>query len=131
MNKRLQRRNRQVKPEELAALEVERLLEVLPPELRVRARGIPVTFELEPTPAMVADHIAPDTLGLFVGDEYAHSWSGGEALPTQIILFIGNLWDFAEADEKHFCREVRKTVLHELGHFLGLDEADLEARHLA
>ena len=131
MTKRLQRRNRQATPEEMAAEEVERLLAVLPPELRERAREIPVTFEVEPSPEMLADHIAPDTLGLFVGDELANGWSGGDALPTQIILFLGNLWDFAEADEKLFRREVRKTVLHELGHFLGLDEAELEARHLA
>lgn len=117
-------------PEELAAAEVERLLAALPPELRARARAIPVTFEAAPTPEMLADNVAPDTLGLFIGDEYAASWSGGDALPTQIILFLGNLWDFAEADEKVFRREVRKTVLHELGHYLGLDEAELEARHL-
>ena len=130
MNKRLQRRKRQTLPEELAAGEVERLLAALPPELQEQARAIPVTFETVPTPAMLADNVAPDTLGLFIGDEYAAGWSGGDALPTQIILFLGNLWDFAEADEKMFRREVRKTVLHELGHFLGLDEAELEARHL-
>ena len=56
--------------------------------------------------------------------------TGGEALPAQILLFVGNLWNFSEADAQVFCREVRKTVLHELGHFLGLDEAELEARHL-
>ncbi len=130
MSKRLQRRNRRETPEELAAQEVERLLARLPPDLREQARAIPVTFESEPTPAMVADGIAPDTLGLFVGDDYAHGWSGGDALPTQIILFIGNLWDFAEADAEVFRREVRKTVLHELGHFLGLNESELEARRL-
>lgn len=130
MNKRLQRRNRQVTPEELAALAVERLLASLPADLRKQAQTIPVTFEVEPTPAMVADGIAPDTLGLFVGEEFAHGWTGGEALPAQILLFVGNLWDFSEADAQIFCREVRKTVLHELGHFLGLDEAELEARHL-
>jgi predicted Zn-dependent protease with MMP-like domain len=117
-------------PEEMAAEEVERLLAKLPPDLRDKARTIPVTFELEPTPEMAEDGIAPDTLGLFIGDAYAHGWSGGEALPTQIILFLGNLWDFAEADEEVFRREVRKTVLHELGHYLGLNESELEARRL-
>ena len=55
---------------------------------------------------MLADGIAPDTLGLFVGDEYAAGWSGGEALPTQIILFLGNLWDFAEADPDVFWEQI-------------------------
>lgn len=115
----------------MAAEEVGRLLAALPPDLRERAREIPVTFELEPTPEMLADHVAPDTLGLFLGVDYAHDLAGGDALPRQIILFLGNLWDYAEADEVVFRREVRKTVLHELGHFLGLDETELEARHLA
>jgi predicted Zn-dependent protease with MMP-like domain len=130
MSKRLQRRNRQVTPEELAAVEVERLLEKLPSDLRAKARTIPVTFEAAPTPAMVADGIAPDTLGLFVGEEFAHGATGGDALPPQIILFVGNLWDFTEADAVVFRREVRKTVLHELGHYLGLNENELEARQL-
>lgn len=130
MNKRLQRRNRQVTPEELAALEVERLLEKLPPDLRAKARALPLTFETAPTPEMVADGIAPETLGLFIGGDFAHSAAGGEALPAQILLFVGNLWDFSGADEHIFCREVRKTVLHELGHYLGLNETDLEARRL-
>jgi predicted Zn-dependent protease with MMP-like domain len=131
MSKRLQRRRRQATPDEMAAEEVEQLLAKLPPDLRGKASAIPVTLELEPTPEMLADGIAPDTLGLFIGDDYAHGWSGsGDALPTQIILFIGNLWDMAEADEEVFRREVRKTVLHELGHYLGLNESELEARHL-
>jgi len=79
---------------------------------------------------MIEDGIAPDTLGLFVGDAYSHGWSGGEAVPTQIILFVGNLWDFAEADDETFRRDVCKTVLHELGHYLGLNESELEARRL-
>ena len=130
MNKRLQRRKRQATPDELAAAEVERLLSALPLALQKQAQAIPVTFEFGPTPAMVADGIAPDTLGLFVGDEFAPNGMGGETLPAQILLFVGNLWSFAEADAQVFCREVRKTMLHELGHYLGLDEAGLEARHL-
>ena len=130
MSKRLQRRNRQVQPEELAALEVAQLLERLPSQLRKKARTIPVTFEIVPTPEMIADGIAPDTLGLFVGEELAYSGASSEVLPAQMLLFIGNLWDLAEADDVVFRREVRKTVLHELGHYLGLDEAELETRHL-
>jgi predicted Zn-dependent protease with MMP-like domain len=45
-------------------------------------------------------------------------------------LFLENLWDFAEGDEKIFCEEVQTTFLHELGHFFGLDEDDLTERGL-
>jgi len=43
---------------------------------------------------------------------------------------LESLWDAAEQDEDTFCEEVRATYLHELGHFLGLDEDDLIDRGL-
>ena len=51
-------------------------------------------------------------------------------MPPQIILFLENLWDFAEADEEVSGEEVHTTYLHELGHYLGLDEDDLFDRGL-
>jgi predicted Zn-dependent protease with MMP-like domain len=51
-------------------------------------------------------------------------------MPPQIILFLENIWDVAETDEKLFRDEVRTTFLHELGHYLGLDEDDLTERGL-
>ena len=36
----------------------------------------------------------------------------------------------AEGDEETFLNEVRTTILHEIGHFFGLDEGDLEIRGL-
>ena len=51
-------------------------------------------------------------------------------LPPQIILFLENLWDFSESDEEIFLDEVHTTLLHELGHYLGLGEDDLEERGL-
>jgi len=37
-----------------------------------------------------------------------------------------NIWREAEEDEDAYRREVRATLLHELGHYLGLEEIDLE-----
>ena len=51
-------------------------------------------------------------------------------LPPQIILFLENIWGVAEANEKLFREEVRTTFLHELGHYLGLDEDELTERGL-
>jgi predicted Zn-dependent protease with MMP-like domain len=71
----------------------------------------------------------PDLLGLFVGDPLAEAGQSS-ALPAQILLFVENLWDFAEEDIEIFLEEVQTTYLHELGHYLGLDEIDLEERGL-
>jgi predicted Zn-dependent protease with MMP-like domain len=112
----------------LAAEKIEATLAELPRPLREQARKLPVTLERVPNAGLQADGIEVDTLGLFTGAEFADS--GGTVLPAQIILFLENLWDFAEGDEKVFCEEVRTTFLHELGHFFGLGEDDLIERGL-
>ena len=112
----------------LAEREVERTLASLPRALRERAQQLPVTLEPVPNAGLVEDGIAPDTLGIFTGAEHAEEEH--IPLPPQIILFLENLWDFAEGDEAIYREEVRTTYLHELGHYLGLDELDLEERGL-
>jgi len=112
----------------LASAEIEATLASLPKPLRERAEKLPVTLERVPNTGLQADGIEPDTLGLFTGAEFAEE--GHAPLPPQIILFLENLWDFAEDDEKIFREEVRTTFLHELGHYLGLDEDELTDRGL-
>jgi predicted Zn-dependent protease with MMP-like domain len=112
----------------VASKEVEATLAALPKPLRERADKLPVTFERRPNADLQADGIEPDTLGLFTGPEFADE--GNVPLPPQIILFLKNLWDFAEGSEEIFCEEVRTTFLHELGHYLGLDENELTKRGL-
>ena len=116
------------KLEALASSEVEAMLAALPAPLREQAQKLPVTFERQPNRALQADGIEPDTLGLFVGPEFADE--GNVPMPPQIILFLENIWDQAEADEEFFREEVHTTFLHELGHYLGLDENDLTDRGL-
>ena len=113
---------------ELAATEVEATLESLPRPVRERAEKLPVTFEGQPNAGLQADGIEIDTLGLFTGPEFAEE--SHATLPPQIILFLENIWDFAEGDEEIFREEVRTTFLHELGHYLGLDEDELTDRGL-
>lgn len=115
----------------LAALqEVEHTLQALPAPLRREARKVPVLLEPRPTPEMVADQLPGDTLGLFVGEAFPETYTGGQDVPAQIFLFLENLWDFAQHDTPTFREEVRRTLLHELGHYLGLDEDDLLQRDL-
>jgi predicted Zn-dependent protease with MMP-like domain len=80
---------------------------------------------------LLADGWEPDLLGLFMGLAYPDEESGGAELPPQIMLFLQNLWDYAGEDITAFRDEVRTTYLHELGHYLGLDEGEIEARGLA
>ena len=112
----------------LALAEVEATLEALPAALRERARRLPVTFERRPNRALQAEGFAADTLGMFAGAEFTEEDT--VPMPPQIILFLLNLWEFAEADEEIYREEVHTTYLHELGHYLGLNEDDLTERGL-
>ena len=112
----------------LAPSEVGETLAALPEPLRERAEKLPVTFERQPNAELQADGIEADTLGLFTGRGVP--WKKTSPLPPQIILFLENILDAAETDEKRFCEEVRTTFLHELGHYLGLDEDGLSERGL-
>lgn len=101
----------------------------LPAELREAARQIPVCFEDLPGGDLVADGLDPDILGLFVGaPRHEHAQDPGP--PPQIILYLENILDECDDAGTTFEEEVRRTYLHELGHYLGLDEQALADRDL-
>ena len=114
----------------LAESEVRNALAGLPDGLRTKAKTVPVLFEPCPSDELVADGVDPDLLGLFSGDAYPAE-TPDNPMPPQLHLFLENLWGYCEEDESTFREEVRITYLHELGHFLGLDEEDLDRRGLA
>jgi predicted Zn-dependent protease with MMP-like domain len=113
-----------------AQAEIHDTVRALPPDLRRQAGRLPVTFERRPGNALVDDGLDPDLLGLFVGDALDVGDTEASPLPPQILLFLENLWEFSEADEEIFREEVHITYIHELGHYLGLDENELEERGL-
>jgi predicted Zn-dependent protease with MMP-like domain len=92
-----------------------------------------VTFLVEDVPPIdlcreFDPHALPgEILGVFSGNT-VHDTAVPAGPPT-ITLFRRNLERIAQ-DREHLVEEVRITVLHEIGHFLGLDEDDLEARGL-
>lgn len=113
----------------LAQEEVQGTIEALPPELRERAHPLPVVYERVPSEEMLDDVVQADTLGLFVGESFPDE-TGASPIPPQIFLFLENIWDFAEGDEETYLDEVHVTYIHELGHYLGLNEDELDERGL-
>ena len=53
-------------------------------------------------------------------------FSPGGELPPQILLFKRNL-ERCFSDRQELEREIAVTLYHELGHYLGMREAELEA----
>lgn len=110
---------------------VHRTLNSLPATLQSHARAIPVVYESCPTRAMAAENVAPDSMGLFVGATYAEQQDGLNEMPSEILLFIDNIRAESQSDPEEFRNQVRTTYLHELGHYLGLNEGEISDRDLA
>jgi predicted Zn-dependent protease with MMP-like domain len=66
-------------------------------------------------------------LGLFTGMAVADrsAFSAGAELPPRILLFRRNLERHAQ-DPADLAEQIQVTLYHELGHYLGLDEEDLD-----
>ena len=111
----------------VAEEEVRSLMAALPPEIRTQAESLPLVYDWRAVEELDEEGVG-GTLGLFVGNNLVEAGTGG--LPPQIILYLENIWWEAEEDETVYRREIRATLLHELGHYLGLEELDLEERGL-
>lgn len=115
--------------EETARRIVAQTLRNLPAELRAAAKEVPTCLEDWPDEDLVADGLDPGILGLFIGAP-RHWQDDTPGPPPQILLYLENILDESEEAGTTFEEEVRRTYLHELGHYLGLDEEDLAARNL-
>jgi predicted Zn-dependent protease with MMP-like domain len=103
----------------------ERTLQQLPPEFRQRLQDVPILLEERPAEALVREGFDPRALGLFEGGDHEHHRAAESSdTPTRIVLYTANLTAECE-DPEGLQREVEITVLHELGHYFGLDEDDM------
>ena len=115
-----------------------RIVASLPPELRARAEEVVFAVADRPAPEQMEslgddenDEYAGDLLGLYEGTSLVDRSIDDTLLaPDRITLFR---IPFAEmcANERELREEIRLTIIHELGHFFGFEEGDLEERGLA
>jgi predicted Zn-dependent protease with MMP-like domain len=109
---------------------VEEALDELPPLFSQKLENVEIVVEDWPTAEQLRNQgLDPeqDTLyGLYEGTplpERAHDH--GMALPDRITIFYGPLvQDFRT--RKQIREQVRLTVIHEIAHFFGLDDDEIE-----
>ena len=104
-------------------------LDGLPCPLRRSMQNIAVLVETAPSRALLETmDLWPDhtLLGLYQGvplPERGHSY--GNVLPDQITIFQQPIEALCHTPEE-IKDVVRETVIHEVGHYFGLDDARLE-----
>ncbi|MEC9476225.1 MAG: metallopeptidase family protein [Planctomycetota bacterium] len=106
----------------------------LPEALRDAVEKVPILIEDLPSISWIREtggEIHPDTLGLYTGvnlmDRSYLGIDSFEKIPTEasIHIFRRNLERISH-DPEQLRSEIRITLLHELGHHLGLDEEDVD-----
>jgi predicted Zn-dependent protease with MMP-like domain len=89
-------------------------LDSLPPDIARRLENIAVVVEDESPDG-------PAVLGSFFGHPHGERTPPG-ALPAKVVVYRRPL-EAAFPDPEELERQIRVTVLHELAHYFGIDEA--------
>jgi predicted Zn-dependent protease with MMP-like domain len=98
--------------------EVDRVLEALPEWVIDEIDNLVVVVEDQPSEEQ------GDVLGIYEGVSLAERGDYFGVLPDRIVIFYGPHIELG-LDEGELRAEIRKTVLHELAHHLGIDDSRL------
>jgi predicted Zn-dependent protease with MMP-like domain len=115
--------------------ELRKAVRQLPKQFRQALDRVPVVVQDLPEARLAEgvdrDEVAPDILGLFDGIPLPETEF--DAVPTRlntIYLFQRNL-ERAAKDRAELIEQIRITLYHELGHYLGFEEEDMDDLGLA
>lgn len=99
---------------------VDQALDEIPDEIASLVHNVVVLVEDEPP-----EDEPDDLLGLYEGVALTERWGTPPVeLPDRIFIFRGPLLDLCDS-EQQLVEEVRITVVHEVAHHFGIDDARL------
>ena len=115
---------------------VEEAIDTIPAKFARKVRNLAIVIEDAPSADLLEDmeiEDPRDLLGLYQGTPLTErGWGHGNQLPDRITLFQGSIEDVADGDEDQIVAEIGETLIHELGHYFGMDEdqiMDIEDRY--
>jgi predicted Zn-dependent protease with MMP-like domain len=104
-------------------------LSTIPRRFRGAISNLAIVIEDEPAPELLEEMEIepPDTLlGLYQGTPLTERpWNYGNALPDRILLFQGPL-ERESDDEEDLVEAIGETLIHEVGHYFGMSEEEIE-----
>lgn len=109
---------------------VEEALSTIPPEFREAMQNIAIVIEDAASVEQLAsvDLAPPESLlGLYEGTPLTErGWDDGNRLPDKVTLFQRTIEEASEnEDDVVVC--IGETLIHEIGHYFGLSEDEIEA----
>jgi len=110
---------------------VDEALASIPERFRDAMQNMAIVIEDEPTTAqLIGAGLDPreDTLlGLYEGIPLTErGWAHGNVLPDKITLFQGPIESESDSEDDTVVA-IGETLIHEIGHYFGLSEEEIEA----
>lgn len=103
---------------------------LIPPRFRREMKNLSIVVEDEPRAELLADmEVEPsDSLyGLYQGTPLTErGWGYGNTLPDRITLYQRPIEEDCD-DEDEMRAVIGETLIHEVGHYFGLSEEEIEA----
>ena len=103
---------------------IDRVIEGLPAPFAERLGSVAIVVEDEPTADQLASVGARGLFGLYQGVPRTRWGVDNVPLPSKITLFRGPLTR-ANPGSERLTRAIQETLLHEIAHHLGIDDARL------
>ena len=107
---------------------VQQALLTIPVRFRRRIRNLAIIVEDEPDEQLLDEMDVPDgdtLFGLYHGVPLTErGWDYGNRLPDRITVFQGP--HEREYDEAELVTAIGATLLHEIGHYFGMSEDEIE-----
>ena len=109
---------------------VEEAIDSIPERFAKQVRNVGFVIEEEPSDQLLDEmEVEPgDTLfGLYQGTPLTErGTSYGNTLPDRITLFQRPIEEASDGSDDAVFVEIAKTLIHELGHYFGLDEDQID-----
>jgi predicted Zn-dependent protease with MMP-like domain len=105
---------------------VREAVEELPREFKEALQNIDIVIEDFPAPQVYEEYgMDPPLLGLYEGIPLPERELGEVTMPDKITIYRGELLRMGLRG-RELVEEIRITVLHEIGHYFGLDDEQME-----